>query len=277
MDFSKRFEKWLCRIEAALSAVLPPESRRPAVLHRAMRYSVMSGGKRLRPLLCLAAADAVGGDVRQALKPAVAVELFHTYTLVHDDLPCMDDDDFRRGRPTVHRVFGEANALLAGDALQALAFEVLAGARPAGRLVLELACAAGSAGVVGGQVEDLAANPEKVDEATVRYIHQHKTADLFGAAVRMGALSGGARAADLKALAEYARCLGLAFQIVDDVLDGVAGKPSELSCLAVYDAATARRKARRLRDRALAGLRRFPARRRAALEDMVWFAVDREH
>ena len=277
MDFSRRFEKWLRRIEVALGRALPPETRRPAVLHKAMRYSVMSGGKRLRPLLCLAAADAVGGDIRQALKPAVAVELFHTYTLVHDDLPCMDDDDFRRGRPTAHRVFGEANALLAGDALQALAFEVLAGARPADRLVLELARAAGSAGVVGGQVEDLAADPEKVDEATVRYIHQHKTADLFGAAVRMGALAGGAPTADLKALAGYARCLGLAFQIVDDVLDGGAGRPAELSCLSVYDAATAWRKARRLRDRALAGVRRVPPRRRAALEAMVRFAVDREH
>ena len=277
MDFAGRFEKWLRCIDTALIAALPPENRRPAVLHKAMRYSVLSGGKRLRPLLCLAAADAVGGEVRQALGPAVAVELFHSYTLVHDDLPCMDNDDFRRGRPTVHRVFGEANALLAGDALQALAFEVLAGARPADRLVLELAHAAGSTGVVGGQVEDLAASSGKVDEATVKYIHQHKTADLFGAAVRMGALVGGARAADLKALTEYARCLGLAFQIVDDVLDGASGKPAELSCLSVYDAETARRKARRLRDRALASLKRFPVRRRVALEDMVRFAVDREH
>ena len=245
-------------IEDALDRAIPAADERPSRLHDAMRYAVFTGGKRLRPVLCLAAADAVPADrdtpgdasSSPALDAALAVELLHTYTLVHDDLPCMDDDDMRRGRPTVHVKFDQATAVLVGDALQALAFEMVARAPPAtpypaGRLVAELARAAGSRGVVGGQAEDIACGAGTTDKATLDFIHRHKTADLFRAAVRMGAIAAGATDDSLRALTEYATALGLAFQIVDDLLDandeadGAAG--GELSCLSVYSAEEARR------------------------------------
>jgi geranylgeranyl diphosphate synthase, type II len=210
-------------VEAALEKALPPPVTRPSVLHKAMRHAIFTGGKRIRPVLALDAAASVGGRPEDAILPGIAVEILHTYTLVHDDLPCMDDDDLRRGKPTCHVLFGEANAVLAGDALQTLAFEVLAQSNlPApysiADLIRELAQAAGSHGVIGGQVEDLAAivNP---DLATVEYVHMHKTADLFRCAVRMGAMAGGATAEELDRLSSYATSIGLAFQITDDLLD----------------------------------------------------------
>ena len=244
-------------VQAALEAEMPPATAPPAMLHSAMRYSVFSGGKRLRPILCLAAGEAAGGTPAAALRPALAVELLHTYTLIHDDLPCMDNDDLRRGRPTSHKVFGEANAVLAGDALQALAFELAArtvppAAYPVAALVAELAAAAGSRGVVGGQVEDLAAAGQAVTAARLEFIHRHKTADLFRAALRMGAMCGNAGAAELAALTAYGVNLGLAFQIADDLLDAPpAGAPpppgkTELTCLAVWTPAEARAKAEAL-------------------------------
>ncbi len=247
-------------IDAALDREMPPEAEKPAALHKAMRYCVFSGGKRLRPILCLAAAEAVGANAESAILPAAAVELFHTYTLIHDDLPCMDDDDFRRGKPSCHKVFGEAGAVLAGDALQALAFEVLgkAGAPPyaANQLVLELARAAGSRGVVGGQVEDLAAAGAKPGAADFDYIHEHKTADLFRAACRMGAIAGGASRGELDALAAFGAGLGTAFQITDDILDSSAGKKRDkTSCLSVYTPSAARQKAQRLVDHAVSSVR----------------------
>jgi len=254
------------RFNRALDRRLPPASTRPHALHEAMRYSLFPGGKRLRPLLCIAAAESVSARPsaatrEAALCAAIAVELLHTYTLVHDDLPCMDDDDERRGKPTVHVVYGEANAVLAGDALQTLAFEWLARAdraRPgiAAGLVRELATAAGSRGVIAGQVEDIAAVGHKPSASLVAYIHRHKTADLFRAAVRMGGLAAAAPPPVLAALGRYGNALGEAFQITDDLLDAAPPSPSragakpppptELSCLAVMDAATARRRAQRL-------------------------------
>ena len=185
---------------------------RPAALFDAMRHAVMAGGKRVRPQICLAAAMAVGGRVGDAMYPACAIELLHNYTLVHDDLPSMDNDTERRGRPTVWAKYGEANAVLAGDALQALAFRAAAMApRNAGRIVAELAEA--GVGVVRGQVEDL-------DGDDVDFIYHHKTADLFIAAAAMGAYAGGGSEADVDRLRSYALNLGLAFQFEDDLLDG---------------------------------------------------------
>jgi len=227
--------------EAALAAHLPPATEWPARLHAAMRYSVEGGGKRLRPVLCLASAEAVGGPRRAAMLPALALEYLHTYTLIHDDLPAMDNDDLRRGRPATHKAFGEANAILAGDALLTLAFELLARAPapapyPPGQLALELATAAGSRGVVGGQCEDLAAEGDAPDPERLAAIHAHKTGRLIRAACRMGGIAGGAVAAQLAALTVYGEQLGLAFQITDDVLN-VTSSPAELGKAVGSDAA----------------------------------------
>ena len=197
-------------VEEALAGLLSGE--RPAVLFEAMRHAVLSGGKRVRPQICISAAAAVGGRMEDAVYPACAIELLHSYTLVHDDLPSMDNDVERRGQPTVWAKYGEANAVLAGDALQALAFRAAAMApRNAGKIVAELADAA--VGVVRGQVEDLSG----VD---VDFIYRHKTADLFVAAAVMGAYAGGGTGEDAGRLRSYALNLGLAFQFEDDLLDG---------------------------------------------------------
>jgi len=201
-----------------------------------MRYSVMAGGKRVRPVLCLAACEACGAPPETALVPALALEILHTYTLIHDDLPCMDDDELRRGQPTAHVVFGEANALLAGDALLTLAFDWLSTVTapapyPANQLSRELAEAAGSRGVIAGQVEDLAAEGKPHDADLLEFIHRHKTTALIRAAVRMGAICGAAAARALAALTAYGENVGLAFQIADDILNATAetailGKPT---------------------------------------------------
>ncbi len=250
-------------VEQALHAALPPEGQRPARLTEALRYSVLGGGKRLRPILCLAAAEAAGGRAEEALAAATAVELLHTYTLVHDDLPCMDDDALRRGQPTVHVRYGEALGVLVGDALQALAFETLLrgmARRPAraARAARELAAAAGAAGIVGGQVEDVATGAAG-DEATVAFVHQHKTADLFRAAVRIGAVAGGATAPQTRRLGDYGNRLGLAFQIVDDLLDANdAAKADELSCLRLWTRDEARRRVAEHTSAAVAALQSLP-------------------
>lgn len=204
-------------VENALDEVLPKADERPAVLSEAMRYAVGTGGKRIRPLVCLASAVAVGGDARDARYPAAAIELLHNYTLVHDDLPSMDNDTERRGKPTVWAKFGEANAILAADALQALAF---ATAAKAPRNVGEIVAALGAAGVgvVQGQVEDIAR--VVASGSDVPFIYTHKTADLFVAAAAMGGYAGGGAAADVDALRCFALNLGLAFQYEDDLLDG---------------------------------------------------------
>ena len=206
-------------VHAALDALLPPEGERPAKLHKAMRYSVFAGGKRLRPALCIAACEACGGIAAQAMPAACALELLHTYTLIHDDLPAMDDDTLRRGRPTCHIQFDEATAVLAGDALLTLAFEVLSVQPRGGALALELARAAGSRGVIGGQMEDIDAEGKTPDVNLVEYIHRNKTAALIRAACVMGGICAGADRQTLKKLAAYGENAGLAFQLADDLLD----------------------------------------------------------
>lgn len=205
-------------VERTLDEVLPKPGERPSTLSEAMRYAVGTGGKRIRPLICLASAVAVGGIAEDARLPAAAIELLHNYTLIHDDLPAMDNDVERRGKPTVWKKFGEANAILAGDALQALAFQTAARApRNVPALVAELGLR--GVGVVAGQVEDIAQSPTPNPHA-LSFIYEHKTADLFMAAAAMGALAGGATPEQVARLRGFARDLGLAFQYEDDLLDG---------------------------------------------------------
>ncbi len=220
------FDAWatieLEAVDAALDAWVPGDA--PAGLGDTMRYGVLDGGKRLRALLVLAAAQAVGGAREAALRAAVAVELIHAYSLIHDDMPCMDNDVLRRGKPTVHVRYGEAQAMLAGDAMQALAFDVLtpdAGVEHAlqARLVAILARAAGHAGIAGGQAIDLASIGQRLDEAALRDMHRRKTGALLHASVMMGAACGAATPPVLAALGDYGAAVGLAFQVVDDILD----------------------------------------------------------
>jgi geranylgeranyl diphosphate synthase type II len=212
-------------VDAALERALPPEDTPPATVHRAMRYSVFAGGKRLRPILVVAGAEAVGGEAEAVLPTACALELIHTYSLIHDDLPAMDDDDYRRGRLTSHKVFGEAMAILAGDALLTLAFRLIAdNAARAGeaavcRVVADVADAAGPAGMVGGQVVDIESEGKSVSPETLEAIHRGKTAALIRASLRAGAVLAGGAPAAVAAIGEAGEHLGLAFQIVDDILD----------------------------------------------------------
>lgn len=206
------------RVESVLDRVLPATTHRPGVLHEAMRYSMMAGGKRLRPALCYAAFEDCGGTGEAADWGAAALEMVHTFSLIHDDLPCMDDDDFRRGMPTCHKKFGEAMAVLAGDALSILAFQVLAKAGSA-EAVTVLSEALGSDGMLGGQVVDIESEGKPCDLATVEYIHVHKTSALIEASLELGAVLAGADAERRKLYRDYGRAIGLAFQIVDDILD----------------------------------------------------------
>ena len=258
-------------IESALDRLVPPASTRPATLHAALRHSLFAGGKRLRPLLCAASAEAYGAPRDAALFPAAAIECLHTYTLIHDDLPCMDDDDLRRGVPTCHKVYGEATALLAGDALQALAFE-LAARTPVAALdvVRELAAAAGSVGVVGGQIEDMLGEHLPPDEDRLRYVQQHKTGDLIVCACRMGVRAAAGSPAALEAATRYARAAGEAFQIADDLLNATAtaaqlGKAvgtdaarEKTTAMSVYGMAGAKARLQELIDDALGALGGFP-------------------
>lgn len=211
-------------VDAALSRWLPRASARPATIHEAMRYSIFAGGKRLRPILCIAAAEACGGDRKPALRPACAVECIHTYSLIHDDLPCMDDDDLRRGRPTAHKVFGEGLAVLSGDALLTAAFEILAGVEASRRysvaeFIRILAVASGSRYLIAGQVADLEGEGVTGTRSDLRFIHERKTAALIEASLALGAMTANAPTAKRDALMVFGRRLGLAFQIIDDILD----------------------------------------------------------
>ncbi len=225
-EFSAYLVKARTRVEEALDGSLGPE--RPEQLRESMRYSLLAGGKRLRPILCLAACELAGGDSDKALPTAVALEMIHTMSLIHDDLPAMDNDDLRRGRPTNHKVYGDAVAILAGDALLTRAFEMVALRSPGVpserllRVVGELSLVAGAPGLVGGQVVDLESEGKEVDLDTLEFIHLHKTGALLKACVTCGALIGGADDDLLAALSIYARGIGLAFQIIDDILDVTA-------------------------------------------------------
>jgi len=212
------------KIDRALERYLPGQNVRPPTIHKAMRYSLFAGGKRLRPILCLAAAETCGGKIDHALPLACALECIHTYSLVHDDLPSMDNDDFRRGRPTCHKVFGDGIAVLAGDALLTIAFEIVSRAKFSSRynmsiLLREIAVAAGSRKLIAGQVADLEAEGRKIDMTGLRYIHENKTAAILTTSVRLGAMSAGAGPKQLAAITKFGRSLGLAFQIIDDILD----------------------------------------------------------
>jgi farnesyl diphosphate synthase len=274
-------------VEAALQAWVPPDA--PAGLGLAMRYGVLDGGKRVRPLLVLAASQAVHGLPEAAMRAACAVELIHAYSLVHDDMPCMDNDVLRRGKPTVHVQFGEAQAMLAGDAMQALAFEVLT--PPAGdesssvppalqaRLCSLLARSAGHAGMAGGQAIDLASIGQPLGEHALRDMHHRKTGALLQASVLMGAACGHATPEQWEALSDYGDALGLAFQVVDDILDvtqasstlgKTAGKDldnNKPTYVTVLGLDAARRHANELRDKAQAALAR------SGLPDAAWLSL----
>jgi geranylgeranyl diphosphate synthase type II len=236
MELKVYLKEQCALIDAALDRFLPKETELPHSVHRAMRYSVFAGGKRIRPILMLAACQAVGGETNLAIPTACAMEMIHTYSLIHDDLPAMDDDDFRRGNPTNHKVFGEAIAILAGDALLTEAFKLATdprysgGCEPSGLLAVihEIATSAGSYGMVGGQVVDMESEGDHdIDLATVQYIHTHKTGALIRASVVAGALLGGASARQLASITRYGEAAGLAFQIADDILD-IVGSTEEI-------------------------------------------------
>jgi geranylgeranyl diphosphate synthase type II len=271
-------------VEAALDRALPAEDAWPATIHRAVRYSLFAGGKRIRPLLVLAAGETVGGSGDELMPLACAVEMIHTYSLIHDDLPAMDDDDLRRGRPTSHKVFGEAIAILAGDALLTRAFHLMAelpDEMDASRVRRRLAATAllgeacGTAGLIGGQVQDLESEGRVVTPAELERLHRAKTGALLGACVRAGAVLGGADRDELARLADYAGAVGLAFQVVDDVLDATgdaallgktAGKDSaarKATYVSVHGLARARDLARELLEQALSALQ--PLGQRAAM------------
>jgi geranylgeranyl pyrophosphate synthase len=281
----------VARADAALGRWLPAEGEAPERLHRAMRYSVFAGGKRLRPALVLGACRTLGADEARCAPALAAVELLHTYTLVHDDLPAMDDDDLRRGRPTCHKAFDEATAILAGDALQTLAFEVVA--ELGAEAVIVLARAAGSRGVIGGQQDDLDAEGAPIDagpacRARLERIHRGKTAALIRASCELGAIAGGAAPEARAALAGFGEAIGLAFQVADDILDATAssqklgktaGKDAaqgKLTYVAVYGLDAARREAERLERDALAALAGFGA-HAADLTALARFVVRRDH
>ncbi len=260
MDLRAYLADRLPGVEQALEAALPKPGACPEPLARAMRHLVFPGGKRLRPAFALAAAEAVGAPHERALPVAVAVELVHTYSLVHDDLPCMDDDDLRRGRPTVHMAWGEAEAVLAGDALQALAFEVLLAApgadaeatRDAAR---ELARAAGAGGLVGGQLDDLHFDRACADPGVIESVHARKTAALFAFAISSGARLAGADADSVGRLRDFGLRLGIAFQIADDALD--ADSDDACSYVRAVGAAAAQARAEALLEAGLRALDRF--------------------
>jgi len=218
------FEEGRVTVDAALERLLPAATAQPASIHTAMRYSVFAGGKRIRPILCLETARIFASDVTPALHPACAMEFIHTYSLIHDDLPALDNDDLRRGKPTCHKKFGEAIAILAGDALLTLAFETIgttqAAAERRAAILTEVAAAAGTInGMVGGQVADIEAEGKPVDPQMLEYIHRSKTAALIRASITAGALCAGAGAEDVTRLRRFGETIGWAFQVTDDILD----------------------------------------------------------
>ncbi len=280
MDLKSYLKERCALVDEALDRFLPKETELPHNVHKAMRYSVFAGGKRVRPILMLAACEVVGGDTGRAMPAACAMEMIHTYSLIHDDLPAMDDDDFRRGSPTNHKVFGEAIAILAGDALLTEAFKLTSdlrlaeGCDPSALLAVihEIATSAGSSGMVGGQVIDMESEGRQdIDLPTVKYIHTHKTGALIKASVVSGALLGGSSGDKLAAVTRYGEAVGLAFQIADDILD-IEGTTEEIgkdagsdqargkaTFPAVLGVAAAREAARGMMDEALRSLEIFGA------------------
>ena len=292
------FQDWAqamqLRMEAALQRLLPPGEIAPQRLHQAMRYAVLGGGKRIRPLLAFAAGELAGADPGRVEIAAAAVELIHAYSLVHDDMPCMDDDDLRRGKPTCHVQYDEATALLTGDALQSLAFQLVAGPGLANDAALQLemvrilAVASGSRGMAGGQAIDLASVGAQLALPELEFMHIHKTGALIRAAVQLGALCGQPlAAAEMEALQHYAKCIGLAFQVVDDILDAesttatlgkTAGKDAENNkptYVTILGLAAAKDKADELYDEAVAALAVF-GERALRLREIAGFITHRK-
>jgi geranylgeranyl diphosphate synthase type II len=289
--------------DAALERLLPPANQYPSSIHQAMRHSVFAGGKRLRPILCMEAGRMIGtasqaGSSQDRALPAgiddlgAAIEMLHTYSLIHDDLPALDNDDLRRGRPTCHKAFGEATAILAGDALQTQAYEVLAQincpAEPRVAIIREIAHATGTIdGMIGGQVVDLEAEHKKPDLATLEYIHRSKTAALITASVVSGGMYAGAKPADIERLRTYGQSIGLAFQIVDDVLDvtqtseqlgKTAGKDSaaeKATYPAMFGIEESLRKADDLVEQACAQLNEYGG-AASTLKELAHFLVERK-
>lgn len=223
-DFSDYLRSRCEFVDALLDRVIPRVEIRPSTLHQAMRHSIFAGGKRLRPVLCIAAAEACGGSKESAGFNACAVECLHTYTLIHDDMPCMDDDDLRRGVPTCHKVYGDGIAVLAGDALQALAFELITRTRATvrhttGDMVAELAKTSGSLHLVGGQVADVEGEGKQLPLEDLRFVHESKTAALLTSSIKLGAMTADADEEKMAALQRFGMAAGLAFQIIDDILD----------------------------------------------------------
>jgi geranylgeranyl pyrophosphate synthase len=284
-DYTSLVEQWQQRIEAVLDQCLPPESREPTQLHQAMRYATLDGGKRFRPVLVYSAGHALGLTQDQLDPVAAAIELIHAYSLIHDDLPAMDDDDLRRGRPTCHRAFDEATAILAGDALQALAFEILTGELSAEltntfQAVNTIARACGSIGMAGGQALDLRAVGRTISEKELTTMHRLKTGALITASVTTPGLLTGMNDATMAHLSAYGECIGLAFQIHDDILD-VTGNSEQTGKSTLADAAlnkptfpsilgleNSRERAQDLRDEAIIQLQNIEGN----IEGLTWLA-----
>ncbi len=294
MDFSRYWSARQKKVDAALDRFLPSAKTKPKTIHEAMRYSIFAGGKRLRPVICLATAEVIsGGKNDDAIPLACAVECIHTYSLIHDDLPAMDNDDFRRGKPTSHKVYGEGIAILAGDALLTIAFEIAASCRAWPRyshaeVIKEVALAAGSQRLVAGQVADLEGEGRKITPAELRYIHENKTAALIASSIRLGAMSANATPKQLAHLTDFGQTLGLAFQVIDDILDvtqtteklGKSAGKDITAQKATYPALLgldkARKEADRLTARARAALKPF-GKAAAPLEAIADYLLKREN
>jgi len=291
-DLQGYLESRTIQVNKALNQFLPADTARPATIHKAMRYSLFAGGKRMRPALTLAAAEACGGRLEDALPAACAVECIHTYSLIHDDLPAMDNDDFRRGKPTNHKVYGEGIAILAGDALLTQAFEIIAQSKRRPRythqaLVLELARAAGSLQLIAGQVADLEGEGKAISADQLKYIHERKTSALLCCSARLGGMSANCPPAQLAALTDFGYNVGLAFQIIDDILDitqtseqlgktaGKDTKAQKATYPSIVGLEKSRRLAKRLTERAFAALQIFRGRAQA-LEALAGFLLVRD-
>ncbi len=291
-DLGRYLASRTAAVNRALDGFLPKANTKPATIHQAMRYSLFAGGKRLRPALCLAAAEACGGALESAMPLACAVECIHTYSLIHDDLPAMDNDDYRRGKLTNHKVFGEGIAILAGDGLLTQAFEIAAQCRGWSRyshrdVVLELAEAAGSLQLIAGQVADLEGEGKKISAGQLKYIHERKTSALLRCSVRLGGMSADCTAAQLEALGDFGYHVGLAFQIIDDILDvtqtseqlGKTAGKDVAAQKATYPAIVGLEKSRKiaaeLTDRAFAALEVFKG-KAVALEALAEYLLKRD-
>lgn len=296
MDIKGFLSKKKDIVDKALERLVPPAKTFPSSVHEAMRYSLFAGGKRVRPILAIAAAEAFGVKTADLLPIAGSLELIHTYSLIHDDLPAMDDDDFRRGRPTCHKAHGEAIAILAGDGLLTMAFEILSDPRrlksiPSNRMlaiIREISTASGVFGMVGGQVVDIQSEDKEIDFPTLEYIHTHKTGALIRASVRVGAIYAKAGKRQLTALTRYGEMVGLAFQIADDILD-ITGKQEELgkdigsdlekgkkTFPSFIGLEESRRRAREVVDKAIAALKDFD-RKADPLRELAKYIINRVH